>query len=224
MLFFSKMKQQKLLSFVLLLFTLAIGIVIGTVVHAGVRADKQASVTAPDTTPLVLPQAVPIANDFTKLTKRVEPSVVYIESDYLAKPGNKTTRREDDTDEDNGGSESPRGKDPSDLFKKFFGGNESRSFRSEGTGTGFIVDKNGYIITNHHVIDKADRIKVRLSGEGQDIDYRAKVIGFDTETDLAVLKIDTRQTLIPVQIGNSDSVQVGDWVIAIGSLSVSRPR
>jgi serine protease Do len=217
MLFFSKMKQQKVLSFVLLLLTLAIGIVIGTVVNTGVKADKQTSVTAPDASPLVIPQAVPIANDFTKLTKRVEPSVVYIESDYLAKPGNRTTRHTDDTDEDNGGGDSPRSKDPSDLFRKFFGGNESRSFRSEGTGTGFIVDKNGYIITNHHVIDKADRIKVRLSGEGQDIDYRAKVIGFDTETDLAVLKIDTKEPLVPVQIGNSDSVQVGDWVIAIGS-------
>ena len=65
------------------------------------------------------------------------------------------------------------------------------------------------------MIEKADRIKVRLAGE--DIDYRAHVIGYDKETDVAVLKIDPRQPLVPVEIGNSDSVQVGDWVIAIGS-------
>ncbi len=101
------------------------------------------------------------------------------------------------------------------MFKKFFGNSEPRSFRSEGSGTGFVVDKNGYIITNHHVIENADRIKVHLAGDS--IEYRARVIGYDGETDVAVLKIDTKTPLIPVQIGNSDSVQVGDWVIAIGS-------
>jgi serine protease Do len=103
------------------------------------------------------------------------------------------------------------------MFRRFFGQEQPRSFRSEGSGTGFIVDRNGYIITNEHVIDKADRIKVRLSGDEEGTEYRARVIGFDKETDLAVLKIDARQPLTPVQIGNSDSVQVGDWVIAIGS-------
>jgi serine protease Do len=218
MLFLQTMKRQKLLSFFLLLFTLAVGIVIGTLVNTGVKADRQSTPNAPDATPLTIPQAAPIANDFTKLTKRVEPSVVYIESDYLAKPGKGTRRRNDNDgaeDDDNGGNESPRNGDPSDMFRRFFGQKEPRSFRSEGSGTGFIVDKNGYVITNHHVIAKADRIKVRLSGN--EMSYRARVIGFDTETDLAVLKIDAKQPLVPVQIGNSDSVQVGDWVIAIGS-------
>lgn len=213
--FLHKMKQQKLLSVTLLLFTLALGIVIGTVINTGVKADRQVSATAPDATPLTIPQAVPVSNEFTKLTKRVEPSVVYIESDYLAKPG-KHTRQEDDSDEDdNGDSRKPKNQDPSDMFKRYFGPSEPRSFRSEGTGTGFVVDKNGYIITNHHVIEKADRIKVRLAGD--DVDYRARVVGYDPETDIAVLKIDPKHPLIPVQIGNSDSVQVGDWVIAIGS-------
>ncbi|MBV8705762.1 MAG: trypsin-like peptidase domain-containing protein [Acidobacteriaceae bacterium] len=219
MLFLQTMKRQKVLSFLLLLFTLAVGIVIGTLVNTGVRADRQSSTSgAPDATPLVIPQAVPIANDFTKLTKRVEPSVVYIQSDYLAKPGKGARRRNDNDgaeDDDNSGSEAPRNGDPSDMFRRFFGQKEPRSFRTEGSGTGFVVDKNGYIITNYHVVSKADRIKVKLAGE--EIDYRARVIGFDSETDLAVLKIDVKQPLIPVQIGNSDSVQVGDWVIAIGS-------
>jgi serine protease Do len=216
MAFPQKLKQPKVLSFLLLLCTLAIGIVIGTVINTGVRADKQSSSGgAPDATPLNIPPAVPIVTEFTKLAKRVEPSVVYIESDYLPKPGVTAKRgfhHRDDSDED---SESPRHSDPSDMLKKFFGGDEQQGLRTEGSGTGFIVDKNGYIITNNHVVEKADRVKVRLSGD--DVEYRAKVIGYDSETDLAVLKIDTKQPLDPVQIGNSDSVQTGDWVIAIGS-------
>jgi len=219
MLFLRTIKRQKLLSFVLLLITLSVGIVIGTVINTGVKAEHQASGNAPDASPLVIPQSVPIANDFTKLTKRVEPSVVYIQSDYLAKPG-KRTRRDPSNDPDDDGAttpESPENRDPSDVFKRFFGQGqgEQRSFRTEGSGTGFVVDKNGYLLTNHHVIEKADRIKVKLAGE--DNEYRARVVGFDTETDLAVLKVDPKQPLVPVQIGNSDSVQVGDWVIAIGS-------
>ena len=80
--------QPKLLSLALLLFTLVTGIFIGTVLNTGVKAAHQAPISsAPDATPLSIPRAVPIANEFTKLTKRVEPSVVYIESDYLAETG-----------------------------------------------------------------------------------------------------------------------------------------
>ncbi len=212
---FSKnFKQPKLLSFGLLLVTLAVGVVIGTVLNTGVKADRQANATnAPDATPLSIPRAVPIANEFTKLTKRVEPSVVYIESDYLPKPGKQSAHRGNDSGDD-GAPSKPR--DPQDMFKRFFGDSEPpRSLRSEGSGTGFIVDKNGYILTNYHVVKDADRIKVRLAGESDD--YRGKLVGFDNETDLAILKIQPHQPLVPVEIGNSDSVQVGDWVIAIGS-------
>jgi len=224
--FFEKMKQQKWLSFMLLLFTLAIGIVIGTVINTGVKAERQNSTAAPDASPLTIPQAVPISNEFTKLTKRVEPSVVYIESDYLARTAAKRSRKQDPDDEDESdGQEAPKKQDPSDMFRKFFGGSEPRSFRTEGSGTGFVVDKNGYILTNNHVVDNADRIKVKVAG--QDIEYKARVVGVDHETDLAVLKIDAKQPLTPVQIGNSDGVQVGDWVIAIGSpfgLQATGPR
>ncbi|MBV9764208.1 MAG: trypsin-like peptidase domain-containing protein, partial [Acidobacteriaceae bacterium] len=217
MAFFQKMKQQKLLSFTLLLATLVLGIFIGTVTNTGAKADRQSSTIAPDATPLTIPQAVPIANEFTKLTKRVEPSVVYIQSDYLPKVASKRKRSHEQMDEDdNSQSEEQKNQDPSDMFKRFFGGGgDSRAFRTEGSGTGFIVDKNGYILTNHHVIEKADRIKVKLTGD--DLEYKARVIGYDADTDVAVLKIDTKHPLVPVQIGNSDSVEVGDWAIAIGS-------
>lgn len=217
--FLLKMKQQKLLSITLLLFTLALGILIGTLVNTGVKADRQTSAIAPDATPLMIPEAVPIANEFSKLTKRVEPSVVYIESDYLpketAQKGQGDDSEEDDSAAPDPKSQDPKNQDPSEMFRRFFGKPEPRTFRSEGSGTGFIVDRNGYILTNHHVIEKADRIKVRLNGE--DLDYKARIVGYDKETDVAVLKIEAKHPLQPVQIGNSDSVEVGDWAIAIGS-------
>ena len=212
-----KLSRPKIFSFALLFLTLIIGIVIGTVINTGVKADHQNYAGAPDASPLSIPQAIPIANEFTKLTKRVEPSVVYIESDYLHKPGKHLKIPDSDQDDDSqpdptsGDSE----RNPSEMFRKFFGRQEPKSFRSEGSGTGFVVDKNGYILTNQHVVENADRIKVKLAGD--DVEYHGRVVGFDSETDLAVLKVDTPHALSPVQIGNSDSVQVGDWVIAIGS-------
>ena len=89
----------------------------------------------------------------------------------------------------------------------------------ESLGSGFIVDAKGYIITNNHVIDKADKIYVKLSTDPdtQDLGRPARVIGIDKATDLAVIKIDTSTPLPTVKMGNSDTAQVGDWVEAIGS-------
>ena len=89
----------------------------------------------------------------------------------------------------------------------------------ESLGSGFIVDGKGYIITNNHVIEKADKIYVKLSTDPdtQDLGRPARVIGTDKATDLAVIKIDTNSALPTVKLGNSDSTQVGDWVEAIGS-------
>src|SRR6202044_3604098 len=89
----------------------------------------------------------------------------------------------------------------------------------ESLGSGFIVDSKGYIITNDHVIDKADKIYVKLSTDpdSQDLGRPARVIGFDKATDLAVIKIDTSTPLPTMKMGNSDSAEVGDWVEAIGS-------
>ena len=215
-----RLKQPKVLRFGILLgtlCTLAIGIVIGTLLNTGVRAERQNYKAALDATPLTVPQPVPISSEFTRLTKRVEPSVVYIQSDYLPKTTKRTTAPSDEASADPEPTEgtTPLEHDPGQVFRKFFGKPEPRTFRSEGSGTGFVVDKNGYVLTNQHVVENADRIKVRIAGD--DIEYRAAVVGYDTETDVAVLKIDSHRTLPTVQMGNSDSVQVGDWVIAIGS-------
>jgi len=111
-----------------------------------------------------------------------------------------------------------------DFFNKFFGGQipdqdgEDGQVR-ESLGSGFIVDAKGYIITNNHVIEKADKIYVKLSTDpdSQDLGRPARVIGTDKATDLAVIKIETGSPLPTVKMGNSDNAQVGDWVQAIGS-------
>jgi serine protease Do len=210
---FDKIRQQKLLSLSLIVFTLAIGIVIGTLINTGVNAAKSQS-PAPDATPLVIPAAKPITNEFSKLAKELEPSVVNISTDYTPKasarkPGG---NQEGDEDEDD---------DAMDLFRRFFKNGPQgrqippRAFRREATGSGFIVDKNGYILTNNHVVEDADHIKVKMPHDPTE--YRAKLIGMDLETDLAIIKMEGAKSLVPVRIGNSDAVQVGDWAVAIGS-------
>jgi serine protease Do len=211
---FKIMRQQKLLSLSLLLVTLSIGIVIGTLINTGVRAAKAQNV-APDAAPLVVPNPVQLGNEFTKLAKKLEPSVVYITADYTQKVAAESPHKRGDAQTPDSGD------DGMDLFKHFFRGGPTgeipqHAFRQEQSGTGFVVDKNGYIITNNHVIAKVDHIKVKLHN-GDSAEYRARVVGFDPETDLAVIKIDPRTPLVPVTIGNSDAVQVGDWAVAIGS-------
>src|ERR1700722_12370647 len=218
-----RMRQQKLLSSTLMLFTLSVGIFIGTLVNTGVNAAKGQNV-APDATPLVVPSAVETGNEFSKLAKKISPSVVNITADYTPKV--QTTRRQrvrPNQDEEGG-----TGDDGSaELFKRFFGGQApglampQDEGKREQSGTGFIVDKNGYILTNKHVISEeatgniVDHIRVKLHGD--DTEYRARVIGFDRESDVAVLKIDAHHDLNAVTIANSDGVQVGDWAVAIGS-------
>lgn len=211
---FDKMRRQKLLSLTLLLFTLAIGIVIGTLVNTGVKAAR--AQVAPDATPLSIPNPVVLGNEFTKLAKKLEPSVVYITADYTQKVAEAPNPRGRRTPGDEEGDSD----DLMEPFRKFFRGGPftnmpPHAFKQEQSGTGFIVDKNGYIITNNHVVSKVDRIKVKLHSGGEE--YRARVIGVDPETDVAVIKIDPRSSLTPVNIGNSDSIQVGDWAVAIGS-------
>jgi serine protease Do len=131
----------------------------------------------------------------------------------------RTKRRATPNDEEDGGDDSMQ-----EFFKKFFGspgspfggspdGQQGR--RGQALGSGVIVDPNGYILTNNHVVEKADRIQVTLAGTTNK--YDAKLIGADTDTDLAVIKIDAHKPLVAAKIGNSDSVQVGDWAVAIGS-------
>jgi serine protease Do len=215
---FSRMQEQRFLGFSMLLVTLSVGILIGTLLTTGVKAGREQ--VAPDATPLVVPSPVQMQNEFARLAKRAETAVVHIntvdEGKQAAAATPKRGRPQLEEDEDDDAQ--------MDLFKRFFGGNGPQgrgglgmgpAQKRMGTGSGFIVDKNGYIITNHHVVEGADKITVKIHGDTTE--YRAKVIGIDKETDLAVIKINADKGLTPLKVGNSDATQVGDWAIAIGS-------
>src|SRR5205823_6632712 len=220
--FLNTIRTRKLLFSTLILFTLSLGILIGTLVNTGVKAAKDQ--VAPGATPLVIPNPVQLSTAFSQLAKQLEPSVVNISVSYEPKTSSTkrgTTRRRQvpNDDEEGDGNESMQ-----DFFNRFFGnpfggggvnpeGPQGR--KGSALGSGVIVDPNGYILTNNHVVEKADRIQVTLAGTTNK--YDAKLIGADPDTDLAVIKIDAHKTLTAAKIGNSDSVQVGDWAVAIGS-------
>ena len=105
----------------------------------------------------------------------------------------------------------PPGSPFEDMFKEF-GTPQER--KASALGSGFIIDKNGTVVTNNHVIKDADDILVRVNG---DKEYKAKIIGKDPLSDIAVLKIDSDDTFKPVKFGNSDIARIGDWVLAIGN-------
>jgi serine protease Do len=217
--FYEKARRQKFLSSMLILFTLALGVLIGTVLQTGAKAAKE-QVVATDATPLTIPNPVVLQNSFSKVAKMLEPSVVNISTEYI--PKEKTESR-------NGlrrRGPQPQQQSPDDgdnsmeeFFQRFFGGGagpmlEAPDQPSASLGSGVVVDKNGYILTNNHVVEKATRIRVRFANDENE--YPATVIGTDKDTDLAVIKVD-KKNVMPARIGNSDALQVGDWAIAIGS-------
>jgi serine protease Do len=221
---FDKFRRQKLLSFTMVLFTLSVGVVIGTVISSGVKAARS-EYAVPDATPLVIPSPVQLSTTFTQIAKMAGPSVVNISTTYEPKaavrqPGTNGRRRQQvappDDDQGSGGN---GGMD--DFLYKFFGGNPfgggspQESQGGEALGSGVVVDRAGYVLTNNHVVDKADRIRVKFTDDPTQ--YEAKVVGVDSATDLAVIKVEGKHDFIPLKIGNSDAVQVGDWALAIGS-------
>jgi serine protease Do len=201
----------------LILFTLALGVLIGTVLQTGAKAAKE-QVVASDATPLTIPNPTVLQNSFSKVAKMLEPSVVNISTEYIPKQDtqskNGMRRREQQQQPDENDDNSMQ-----EFFQRFFGGGagpmmEAPDQPSASLGSGVVVDKNGYILTNNHVVEKATRIRVRFFND--DNEYPATVIGTDKDTDLAVIKVD-KKNVIPARVGNSDGLQVGDWAIAVGS-------
>jgi serine protease Do len=208
--FWVRLKANRMAYTLTILATLAVGILIGTVISAGVKGqDKK---TASDATPLSLPSPQQLSNQFAQIAKQLEPSVVNINTESTIK--NPHRRR--------GGSPGePDSDNPfDDFFDRFFGGQGGPgggAIRERSLGSGVVVDAKGYIVTNRHVVEKADRIRVRLQDDPPGLQRDAKVIGSDQETDLAVIKIEVDKPLPVAKLGNSDSMQVGDWVLAVGS-------
>jgi serine protease Do len=203
-----------------ILATLTVGILIGTVVSYGVKGKEGQK--ASDATPLTIPAPQQLSTLFSQISKQLEPSVVNINTESTIKnPHRRRSIRPDpDQDQGNGDEDSPF----QDFFDKFFGGPggqggaEAGNIRQRSLGSGVIVDSKGYIVTNRHVVEKADRIRVKLQDEDPATPgHDAKLIGMDQETDLAVIKIDMDRPLPAAKLGNSDGMEVGDWVLAIGS-------
>jgi serine protease Do len=198
--------------------TLALGILIGTVVSYGVKGKEGQK--SSDATPLTVPSPKQLSNTFSQIAKQLGPSVVNINTESTIKNPHRHVRGQAPDDDDSGGG----GNGMDDFFNHFFGGqggqggsNGDAGIRERSLGSGVIVDQKGFIVTNRHVVEKADRIRVRLQDDPPGLQHDAKLIGEDQETDLAVIKIDMDRSVPTAKLGNSDSMQVGDWVLAIGS-------
>ena len=235
---FERLRSRRLASAFVLLATLSVVIVGGSFAAHGVRGQESQN-SSTDATPLKVTNSSVAENEYVKIAKRVGPAVVNISTQTLPKQsrgkntprnfrGRQVPQQSPDDDQDQEEDNDQQG-NLGDFFNRFFGGQipgnpgggeegNSGGVR-EALGSGFIVDPKGYIITNNHVVEKADKIYVKLSTdpEGEDLGRPARVIGTDKATDLAVIKIDTNTPLPTVKLGNSDNVQVGDSVLAIGS-------
>jgi serine protease Do len=244
-LLFERLRNRSMASAFVLLATLSAAIVGGSYIAHGVRGQEQQN-NSSDATPLKVANSPVPPNDFVKIARQVAPAVVNINTQTLPKQGNKGPGSRNfhyrtqppnqqppgggDDDEDQQGGQGGQGGQNGppdnfqDFFNRFFGGQapdggDQGPGVQESLGSGFIVDPKGYIITNYHVVERADKIYVKLSTDPdtQDLGRPARVIGTDKATDLAVIKIETSSALPTVKVGNSDNSSVGDWVVAIGS-------
>jgi serine protease Do len=243
-----RIKLNRLAPTFVVLSTLSAGILIGSVAVHGVKGSEN-QVNSSDATPLKIPAPVQMGTQFTQIAKDVGPAVVNIYTETLPHERRTSRRRgpqgtipsqpnnpqsPDDQQQGPGGDDDQQqqqGPDNNfqDFFNRFFGGPGQQGPDDgggldgggvrESLGSGFIVDPRGYIVTNNHVVDKADKIFVKLSTDPDnptDHGRPAKVVGVDPDTDIAVIKIDAPSSLPTVKLGNSDSTQVGEWVVAIG--------
>jgi serine protease Do len=234
----SKLRSGRLTTTFAVLAALTVGILAGSLLTGSVSA-KQQKVDSSDARPIVIPNPVTLSNGFSAIVKQVGPAVVNINTESLPKaPARRSGRRGpipnpqaqppdgDDNENNPGGGDQGN---MQDFFNRFFGGQGGGGGQMpeqgprHALGSGYIVDARGYIITNNHVVDGADKIYVKLSTDPEsdipgDPGRPATVVGVDKETDIAVIKIDPKGLTLPVaKLGNSDGAQVGDWVLAIGS-------
>src|SRR5439155_5054415 len=215
----SKGKTTLFYAILLSIASVAVGMVIASRLDLAPASSAQ-TVSVPPTNSTPITGALD-ATTFRTIAKSVAPAVVNIQTQARA-------RGRDLTEFFGGGD---------DLFQRFFGqggqgDNQSAGGRGrnrgqgrdqappmEGAGTGFIIDKNGFILTHNHVVEGAEKIKVSLYGADRGVAYAARVIGRDTLTDSALIQVTEMpsQPLAEVRFGDSDQMQPGDWVMAIGN-------
>src|SRR5579864_8867618 len=213
-------RNRKILATLLVTVTLAIGIVIGTVASGRVGASHPAAAGTTDATPLVIPDPVQLSSAFASIVTRIQPAVVNISTTQVIERRKGMPRGRGQMGPQ--GPQGPQGPGDDqdqqpfqDFFNRFFDFPDQGPTAERSLGSGVIVDKKGFILTNNHVVDQATKVQVTLQGE--QTQYTAKVVGIDEETDLAILKIEVGHDLPFAKLGNSDSVQVGDWALAIGN-------
>ena len=148
-----------------------------------------------------------IPESFTALAEKHSSAVVNIRAEREAKAMGNVYRFF-------GENPSRKGHPFEDFFEKFFEGLPRHKFKQRSLGSGFIIDKEGFIVTNNHVIKGADKIKVILKNERE---FDAEIKGRDPKTDLALIKIDPEKDLPVMEMGDSDALKVGEWVVAIGN-------
>ena len=160
---------------------------------SGVEAKTGAFLSAPES--------------FNQLAENASPAVVNIRTVKTIKGGGRVFRQF---------KKGPFGEDDpmKDFFDRFFGEDRPRDFKQRSLGSGFIIGKDGYIVTNNHVVKNADKIQVILKDEKE---FEANIIGRDDNTDLALIKIKSDRDLPVLQFGDSETLKVGQWVVAIGS-------
>jgi serine protease Do len=144
------------------------------------------------------------SESFSQLAKIASPSVVNISAVRI------TGKRDLLPFGDWFGEDSPL----NEFFKRFFGDRKPKDSEQESLGSGFVIDADGLILTNNHVVEKAKEIQVSLSDGRR---FQAKVVGRDPKTDIALILIETGTPLTPLRLGDSDQAEVGEWVLAIGS-------
>jgi serine protease Do len=183
-------------------------VLVSSLIGAGYGISK--AVKAPDAAaspPSTTSEMRMVPANFSELAEMVRPGVVNIQVVKKVKNvayGSRSFRGNPF------GEDSPFG----NFFGPFSEDNQAPAPEQRGVGSGFIMSRDGYILTNNHVVEDADQIKVKLANAKE---YDGKVVGRDPKTDLAVVKIDGASDLTPLKLGNSDDLKVGNWVVAIGS-------
>jgi len=186
-------------------FAFAIGLLTAGLLHLPYQSTaQQAGTGVPTATRNPAPASsslLELSDAFASIAEHVKPSVVYIKSGRKADTARRNVR--------------PRMQVPPG-FEEFFRDlppmQQEPRFQ-EGSGSGFIVSADGYILTNNHVVDGSDQVTVRLLDRRE---FKAKIVGTDPNTDLAVLKVDAKN-LVPAPLGNSSASRVGEWVLAVGN-------
>ena len=148
-----------------------------------------------------------VPQNFSALADTVSPAVVHIRVEKTIKGGGPAFHRFGQNPF--GGNEQFK-----DFFGRNFGQQRQPEFKQPGQGSGFIIEESGYVVTNNHVVEGADRIKVILQ---DDSEYEAEIVGRDPVTDIALIKVDAKGNLPTVPMGSSKNLRVGEWVAAIGS-------